>query len=505
LPTPPPSAAASPRLTRALAAVASAALTLALVFAAGWWRASRERVTLEGLGPEERQALVAEMLAVSPGAFETALFEPAVGYTLKPGRRIEAWGDAFTANEIGYRTRGLKGRGKPRPFRVAFAGDSWTFGLGLPEAESFPARFEELASSLGAAGGRGVEAVNLGLPGYNTFNEVAALEFFWDRVRPDAVVLAPTPNDADSAANILPNGSLTRAGVERDPYGADHSIVFRPRLVDSFLFRDRWRRAFAEVRRLEGRLAEKGVPLLVYFAASWDEPFAHKLMRDSGLASPYVVTPRHLTTMAWRNPEPWRHGNPEANRLYARMVYQGLAETLGWPPLPAPAEGGSGPEAEADAVAVHRRPPEPEALRAEELLRESTERIPETYTPGPGTEIQCVGPMDCASGLSGKATTVLVRRRAGAGRVVVTLGRLPGAPSLTPLPVEVEIPSPAGGTRVAAQIPADGPAEVRIAVPIPADVPAGAALDVTVRAARAVSAPRVLAPRSFLLLGIEQE
>lgn len=489
---------ASPALVRALAVIASLFLALALVCAGGWYRAARSRASLTTLSPEQRQELVEEMLAASPGAFTPALFEPAIAYTLRPRQTIEAWGDVFTANEIGFRTGRLPrrrrnpGRG---PFRLVFLGDSWTFGLGVREQEAFPVRVAGIAARLRAAGERPVQAFNLGLPGYNTLNEIAVLDFFYDRLQPDAVVICPTANDAESSANVLPNGSLTHRGIERDGFGADHPMVF-PRLVDSYLFRSRWRRSFEEIRRLEERLRARGTPLLIYFAATWDEPFAHALVRDSGLTSPYVVTPRRFASPRWRNPAPWSHGTAAAHQLYAHMVYRGLAALLGWPPPP-PAE-----EEGAD-VPVHRHPPTGafEAQVRELLARESL-KIPERYLPGPNANLQCVGPMSCASGLAGKATTILVRRRAGAGRIAVELRPLPNAPSLTPLPVSVSIPSPGGGTEARALLRAAGP--VTLQVPIPADLPPDAVLDVTIRAARAVSAPTVLAPRSLFVAAIEQ-
>lgn len=494
----PPSS--SPVLLRFLAALASGALGLAVVCAWGWYRARAEPVSVDALSPEDRQALVEQMLAVSPGAFAPALFEPAVGFTLKPGQPIAEWGDAFTANEIGYRTGPLK-RGGKRSFRVVFLGDSWTFGLGVSEEESFPRQVEALANGLGAAKGK-VVAINLGLPGYNTLNEVAALEFFYDRLQPDAVVICPTPNDADSSGNVLPNGSLTHAGVERDGFG-DPSTAFRLRVADSFKFRGRWRRAFGEIRRLEERLEKRGVPLLVHFTATWDEPFAHALMRDSGVKAPYLVTPPELTEGRFRNRHPWRHGTAEANRLYAHMVYRALAERLGWPPPP-PAE-----EKQAE-VPIHRRPPA-EGPELRELLEQESRRIPERYEPGAAAQIQCQsqGLMSCATGLMGKAALVWVRRQPGAARIAVTLRRLENAPSLYPLPVEISIPSPGGGTRTATVLPSAGSAlgseSHRVVLDIPADLAPGAVLDVTIRAARAVSAPRRVAPRSLFVAGIEQE
>ncbi|HKV10640.1 MAG TPA: SGNH/GDSL hydrolase family protein, partial [Thermoanaerobaculia bacterium] len=380
-------ASPSPLLLRALAVLTSGSLALALFCAWGWYRARQERTSIDALSPEDRQALAEEMLVASPGAFIPALFEPAVGYTLKPGQRITEWDSEVAANEIGYRM-GRLGRGGREGFRVVFLGDSWTFGMGISEEESFPRQFEALANRLGAANGR-VVAFNLGLPGYNVGNEVAALEFFYDRLRPDAVVLCPTPNDAESTANVLPNGSLTRSGVERDRYG-DPSLVFPLRGADSFRLRSRWRQTFDEVRRLEERLEKRGVPLLVDFTATWDEPLAHELMRGSRLKAPYLVTPPALTEGRFRNPPPWRHGTAEANRLYAHMVYRGLADLLGWPPPP-PVE-----EKRAE-VPLYRRPPA-EGPELRELREQESRRIPERYEPGPAAQVQCVGAMNCATG-----------------------------------------------------------------------------------------------------------
>ncbi len=484
--------------------MASLSLALAAVCAFGWWRAAHTgRLALDALGPEERQRLLEEMTAASPGVFAPATFEPAIGYTLRRGR-ITAWGDTFEANEIGYRTVSLEGKKPAGTLRVLFAGDSWTFGMGVREADAFPHRFEELAQQLGAGRGQRVQAVNLGMPGYNTANQIAALDFFWERVRPDAVVLCPTSNDADSSAHVLANGSLTRQGVERDAFGAGHSIVFRTRLVDSFLFRSRWRANFNAIRNLEERLRSRGVPLFLFFTATWDEAFAHALVRQAGLTSPYVVTPRELATLRWRNREPWGHGNAAAHHLYAPMVYAQVAEAFGWPAAPAP----SVPQAKTPVWhperGLDRGMADGWISEAEHLLAAATKNIAERYVPAPGNEPACTGPMDCATGLSGRATSLLVRRRPGASRLRVTLRRLPRAPSLGPLPVHIAIPSPAGEVTATTTLTAEGPAERNIELPLPPDVAPGTALDIILRAPRAVSSPRSTAPRSFFIVSIEQ-
>ncbi|HKV11914.1 MAG TPA: hypothetical protein VJ725_27460, partial [Thermoanaerobaculia bacterium] len=153
---------------------------------------------------------------------------------------------------------------------------------------------------------------------------------------------------------------------------------------------------------------------------------------------------------------------------------------------------------------LYRRPPA-EGPELRELREQESRRIPERYEPGPAAQVQCVGAMNCATGLMGKSTMIWVRRRPGATRLAVTLHRLEQTPSLYPLPVEISIPSPSGGTRKSVIVPAAGPETHRFLLDLPADLPPGAVLDVTLRPERAVSAPRLLAPRSLFVAGLEQE
>jgi hypothetical protein len=87
-----------------LLGLAVAGLTGCLLFAFLWWRASRAGGGLEALAPQERQALLEEALEVSPGIYRPAFFAPELGYTLVPGREIEAWGTRVPANDLGYRS-----------------------------------------------------------------------------------------------------------------------------------------------------------------------------------------------------------------------------------------------------------------------------------------------------------------------------------------------------------------------------------------------------------------
>lgn len=488
----------SNRLGSLFFALAVFGLGAALALGLGWYRAARGPVELSRLSPEQRQQLTQEMVEVSTGVYEDAWFEPAIGYTLRRAVRIQAWNDDFASNEIGYRSGPVaKSAGT---FRAVFVGDSWTYGMGVKERESFPKVFEELARER-TGGARQIEAWTLALPGHNTISELAALWFFFDRLQPDAVVICPTSNDNASLGRVLPNGSLSRVGLGRDEFGDPHSVAYDVRHLDSYRFRERWRLAFAALRDTEERLAAAGVPSFLYFVARWQPAFAHALVSEAGLRSPYFLTPLEYTHGTWLNPPPVLHGTPAANRLYGALVYEAVAQVLGWPE---PSAASVEPRV---PVTLFRRPPPAADWQGENEARfrdETAKAILEDFRPTPSHAAQAAGPFDVTTGLLGRATTLLVRRRAGAERLRITVGRLPESPSLYPLTLAVAIPSPGGGSRVEESIPRGGSEPLTFEIPLPADIAVGSALDVVFVASRTAQSPDVLAARSLYILALDQ-
>jgi hypothetical protein len=73
---------------------------------------------------------------------------------------------------------------------VVVLGDSFTFGEGVPDDETFVARLDHAWRS------RGLSFVNAGVAGHGTVEEAARLEALLDRFKPVAVVLVHVPNDA---------------------------------------------------------------------------------------------------------------------------------------------------------------------------------------------------------------------------------------------------------------------------------------------------------------------
>ncbi len=487
-------------VVQVLLAIAAVSVTGLVVSIWGWYRAATAPVTAADLSPEERQALVQQMVAISPGEHRWAYFEPRIGYTLRPDAELSIYDDTFRSNSLGYRT-GPEPKA-PGTFRIAFVGDSWTYGMGVRQEESYPRVLERLANRYAGAE-RPIEAWSLALPGYSAANYLSALSFFFERIRPDAVVVCPSSNDNHSMVRVLPDGSLWAGGVlGEDEFGDPHVVTYRLRRLDTYRFRDRWRKTVELMRDTEERLARLEIPLLYFFLARWQPVDVHPLMQMGGLKAPYVITPIELTVNEWQLPPPLGHGTPEAHERYARLVYRGLSQVLGWTPLPA--------EADPEEIEVFDTVPEIDPERNwDQVLAWGTRRdLAESFRPSPDLDVVTgryhdAGRLDLATGLMGRSATVLVRRAPEARWVRIAVRRLSDAPSLYPLDLVVSVPSPSGGSRRTITLSGDDPEVLSFALEIPEDLLARAAVDVVFVAERVVASPTVLAARSLYIESVE--
>jgi hypothetical protein len=121
------------------------------------------------------------------------------GYALKPGYRGEGERSPYllhppiTINGLGMRGRDVPAGRTPGTLRIICLGDSYVFGWGVREEETFPARLELHLARLGRGA---VEALNAGVPAYGTEQELDQLRETGPALRPDLVVLGLVLNDA---------------------------------------------------------------------------------------------------------------------------------------------------------------------------------------------------------------------------------------------------------------------------------------------------------------------
>jgi lysophospholipase L1-like esterase len=135
-------------------------------------------------------------------------------YELRPGVR-----GTFVGARVKIGAHG--GRGAPAEsrddgaIRVVGLGDSITFGWGVPEHATFLGQLRRRFRSA-HPGGPPLEVVNMGVPGYNTYQEVEAFLSQAASLRPDIVILFLCDNDDE-----LPN--FVR---KHDPFAVRRSYLW---------------------------------------------------------------------------------------------------------------------------------------------------------------------------------------------------------------------------------------------------------------------------------------
>jgi lysophospholipase L1-like esterase len=135
-------------------------------------------------------------------------------FTLRPGYRGYSEGTEVSISSQGLRDREYAPGRQASTARLLMLGDSVTFGVGVLAEETFSKQLEQLLNA--ASQDRRFEAINAGIPGYNTVQERARLQEIGAHVQPDLVVLTFVVNDLLDSFSIFnqaynPTGPLAPA------------------------------------------------------------------------------------------------------------------------------------------------------------------------------------------------------------------------------------------------------------------------------------------------------
>jgi hypothetical protein len=136
-----------------------------------------------------------------------------------------------TTNDQGFRTPEFQQAKAPDTVRLVFLGDSFTFGEGVYDEDVYPRQFQRLAEESHLFGDKKVEAINLGVGGYNTIQEWALLRDYARYLNPDMVVLGYTVNDAEPYLFSRNQGRFARRDREVEAFEDQASFDLAPAWV----------------------------------------------------------------------------------------------------------------------------------------------------------------------------------------------------------------------------------------------------------------------------------
>jgi hypothetical protein len=279
--------------------------------------------------------------------------DPSLGIECVPNSRRE-W---IRINSWGFRGEEVAERPAPGVVRIAMVGDSETFGPSLPEEKTLPGC---LASTLNTVRGPGrYEVLNLGVPGYNTLQELRVVETKLPRLHPDIVILYYVLNDAE----ITPRTILLRGGwfrslhlslfafyLSKARWPADVlNLRSEMTIVDYYHYlyeSDYYETTRKLILEMATVLRERGVRFVlviapeVYGIGGFKRyPYRDIHARLARLASPELEVVDPLDRLAASGKRPHRywvndgdpHKNEEANRIIAAVVAEALLKTQASP------------------------------------------------------------------------------------------------------------------------------------------------------------------------------
>jgi hypothetical protein len=254
--------------------------------------------------------------------------------------------------------------------RMVFLGDSFTFGEGVRDEDTYPARTAALLQREHPSGSPRFEACNLGVCSYNTTQELALLEDLGLKLLPDCVVLGYVLNDAepplfepDPSTKSFRRASRAVEGGAGDPVPPDRLLyqLRSARLVWQLaadrerslrtvaryhaLYKDGspgWQESRRALRQIILRCHEAGIPCYVLlfpilYELSDAYPFQaiHKKIRAEveGLNATFIdLLPRLKGQRAdtlWVHPAD-QHPNEQVQRIAAEELAAALATRGPW-------------------------------------------------------------------------------------------------------------------------------------------------------------------------------
>jgi hypothetical protein len=154
---------------------------------------------------------------------DTLVLEEPIGYRNRPGLTGTFYGAPVSINSIGLRDREVSFR-PDEEFRILVMGDSVPFGIGVAYENSLPHQLERVLNE--QRPGRHFRTFNMGVPSYNTEQELIQLKSIGLKLEPDAVVLLFSDNDIEPKMWVLNKRSRWYVNLAQRSYAASLLFAF---------------------------------------------------------------------------------------------------------------------------------------------------------------------------------------------------------------------------------------------------------------------------------------
>ena len=131
---------------------------------------------------------------------DSLVLEEPIGYRNRPGLQDRFFGVPVSINSLGMRDREVQDK-TAGEFRILVMGDSVPFGIGVRYEDSFPRQLETLLQERQPT--VRFRTLNMGVPSYNTEQELIQLRSLGLTLKPDAALLLFSNNDIEPKLWVL--------------------------------------------------------------------------------------------------------------------------------------------------------------------------------------------------------------------------------------------------------------------------------------------------------------
>jgi hypothetical protein len=279
---------------------------------------------------------------------DTLVREEPIGYHNRPGLTGRYWGKMVEINSLGLRDRELPLEPPADEFRILVMGDSFPFGIGVDNDQAIPRRLEEIANAK-AKGPPHYRAINMGVPSYNTEQELIQFKQLGRKLHPKLVVLLFSSNDIEPKMWVLNKRSSFLTDVGQRSYAVCFVTVLYRQVVDALtrkntagtvykeseyrLDNPHWQSIDQSLSELGRLCREMGIPLIVFFK---DPPGTGPMQmlqavgRREGIPMLYLdwhedARYNAADRRAYVNSAVDSHPNPVGCEMYGTLMYDALA------------------------------------------------------------------------------------------------------------------------------------------------------------------------------------
>ena len=275
--------------------------------------------------------------------FDTMIHEEPISYRLRPGLDDNFNHAHYQVNSLGFRGPELPLNKPADESRIMWLGDSLVFGIGVNNDQTMPAVVERIANE--SSKDKHYRVLNMGVPSYNTEQELIQFETVGLPMQPDAVLLLFAPNDieqknwvfekrkswiADLAQRSYALSTLfVFSRLARESAGVPESFVNMPDFADD---NPRWRAIADSLARIQQLCRERSIPFVVLTMGTTDQ-MPYSMVAAEGRKDGFEVIglqpdkdPRwpDASSMRYRNSKVDSHPNVAGCEMWGRLLYEHL-------------------------------------------------------------------------------------------------------------------------------------------------------------------------------------